>query len=90
MSSTLCKLADVVGTEAIDILLIGDGGRDVVLGNVFRDRQLNKDTVDCGVVIQAFDLLEKLDLGGGIRKVDEFAADACLGHMSKKFLVGDL
>lgn len=78
LSTTLGELANVGGTEAINILLVGDSGRDVVLGHMLWHWKLDQDTVDGWVVVLLLDCLNECELGGLFRELDELAADASL------------
>lgn len=78
MAAALGELADVVGTEAVDILLAGHGRGDVVLGHVLGQRQLDQDAVDRGVIVEGGDLGDELGLGGRLIKLDQLASNAAL------------
>lgn len=78
LSTTLGKLTNVGGTEAINILLVGNGRGNVVLGDVLWNWELNQDTVDGWVVVEVVDALNELDLGDGLWVVNELAGDAGL------------
>ena len=78
LSTTLGKLANVGGTEAINILFVGDSGRDVVLGHVLWHWKLDQDTVDGWVVVLLLNCLDECELGGLLWELDELAADASL------------
>lgn len=78
LAAALGELADVVGAEPVDILLVSDGGRDVGLRDVLRKGQLDEDAVDRVVVVEAKDLLEQLDLGNVLGEVKQLAVDAGL------------
>lgn len=80
LAAALGELTNVVGAEAVNILLVCDGGGDVGLRDVLRKRQLDEDTVDRVVVVEAKDLLEELDLGNVLGEVKQLAVDAGLGE----------
>lgn len=46
LAAALGELANVVGAESVDILLVGDGGGDVWLRDVLGERELDEDAVD--------------------------------------------
>src|SRR5690606_33757831 len=78
LAAPLRELANVVSTEAIDVLLIHYGRRDGVLPNVLGERKLHDDAVDIWVVVQAVQLIEQLGLGDILRIVQKFAGDTGL------------
>ena len=80
MSTTLRQLANARNTESIDVLLVDYGRRDGVLGDVFREGQLDEDAVDCGVVIEVVDALEDSSFCDIVGEFDEFAFDVGLGY----------
>jgi hypothetical protein len=68
----LCKLADVLRAEAIDVFLGNDCRGDSVLRDVIWDWELDQNSMDGSVVVQLVDPLEELclrDVGG---QMDEF------------------
>ncbi len=78
VAAALGQLADVVGAEAVDILLAGDGRGDVVLGDALGERQLHEDTVHGRVVVEGDDTGDQLGLGGRLIELDELARNAAL------------
>ena len=89
MAASLGQLANTPHPESIDILLVCNGRCDCMLRNVFRNRQLDEDTVDCGVVIEGVDALEELRFGNVFGKLDQFAVDVCLTMSVSTFLPAD-
>lgn len=77
-AAALGELTDVVGAEAVDILFVGDSRGDGVLGEVSRQRQLDKDAVDGGVVVEAADQVEDFGLGSGLGEGNELAVNVGL------------
>jgi len=72
VAATLGQLTNVIGAEAIDILFVGDGRGDVVLGDVARQGELDEDAVDRGIVVQAAELVQQLglsDLSGVVQQL---------------------
>lgn len=78
LAAALGKLANVVGSKAVNILLVSDSRGDACLRDVLGERQLDKDAVDSIVVVKTTDLIEELDLGNVLWEVKQLAVDAGL------------
>lgn len=77
-AATLGQLANVDGSKPVNILLVGDGGSNGMLRQVWRDGQLDENTVHRRVIVGLGDFLEDLGLANSLGKVDYFAEDAGL------------
>lgn len=78
VAAALGKLTNVESTETVDILLVGNGRSDVVLGDVLGEGQLDKHAVDTGVVVELDYLGNKLGLGGILVELDQLGLDTAL------------
>lgn len=78
LAAALGELANVVGTKAVDILLVSDSGGNVRLGDVLGERQLDQDAVDRVVVVETADLVKEFNLGDVLWEVKQLAVDAGL------------
>ena len=64
--------------EAVYILFRQDGSQDGLVVNLLWQRQLNQNSVDAGIFIQALYQIEQLLLGGLLRHGDDLRKDADL------------
>lgn len=59
-ASALRKLADIDRPKAVDILERRDSRGDRVLRYMFGQRQLDEDSVDCGIIVETLDCDKEL------------------------------
>ena len=78
VAAALGKLADVKSAEAVDILLVGNGRSDIVLGNVLGEWQLDEHAVDSRVVVELDYLGNKLGLGDILAELDQLGLNTAL------------
>ena len=62
---------DIDWMESVSILRRVDGLNDPVFGNMFRQRQLNNETVNVIVLIKPGDMTEQFIFGGIVAKPDK-------------------
>jgi hypothetical protein len=75
------ELPDVLDMEAVDVLAGVHRVADVPLAHAFRDRQLDQNTVDFGVLVVLLDLRDDLLFGSCLWEHDGVAVDShLLGH----------
>ena len=80
--------ADVDGRETIHILVGRDGVDDLLLVDMLRQGELHDETVDVGVVVEEFNGLQKLGLGGLVAHAVDTGGEPHL--VARLLLVGDV
>jgi hypothetical protein len=75
------ELADIDGVEAVDVLAVIDGAENFVFLEVARERGLDEDSVDLGIVVEAVDEGEKLGLGCFFLQHNGVGVDAEFGRL---------
>lgn len=88
MTTALGELSNVLGSKAVHVLFVDDGGGDGILGNVLGNGELDEDTVNGRVIVQGLDLLEEFRLAYVFGVVVETAVNVGLRGRTSQLRAG--